>query len=338
MMDRGTAHGTKQEAAQRIVAPVVAGLLLLVTLLALIGTAIRDPKPHDIAVGLVGPPPATAQISGAFAQNAPGTFDFTTYASEADARTALDNRDVDGALILGSGAPKLIVAGAAGDTSAGVMTAAFTNVFKAQGAALQIETVHPFAQGDAHGLILFFVVVAVIISTLIAQVVLFTLAASAGAAPRIGVALVYAVVSGLTAMGLATWIAGDFGGDFWTATGLVMLASAAVGLAVAGFARIFGRPGIALAVIVVILLDLVSSGGPGGSQILPDFYRALSPWMPAPQLFSALRGALYFNDAGIATPAIVLSAWAAGGLVLIGLGGLVTRRRTVAAPQTAPAH
>src|SRR5581483_11579485 len=162
----------------------------------------------------------------------------------------------------------------AGDTSVGVMTAAFTNVFKAQGATLQVETVHPFAAGDAHGLILFFVIVAVIISTLIAQVVLFTLAASAGAAPRIGVAVVYAVLSGLTAMGLATWIAGDFGGDFWTATGLVMLASAAVGLAVAGFARLFGRAGIALAVLVVVLLDLVSSGSPGGSQILPEFYRA----------------------------------------------------------------
>src|SRR5581483_1535848 len=322
MVNGRTSHGGRQEAAQRIVAPVAAGLLLLVTLLALIGTAIRDPKPHDIAVGLVGPAQATSQISGAFAQNAPGVFDFTTYSSEADARTAIDNRDVDGALVIGGGGPKLIVAGAAGDTSVGVMTAAFTNVFKAQGATLQVETVHPFAAGDAHGLILFFVIVAVIISTLIAQVVLFTLAASAGAAPRIGVAVVYAVLSGLTAMGLATWIAGDFGGDFWTATGLVMLASAAVGLAVAGFARLFGRAGIALAVLVVVLLDLVSSGGPGGSQILPEFYRALAPWMPAPQLFSALRGALYFNDAGIATPTAVLAAWTAGGLVLVGLGGL----------------
>jgi hypothetical protein len=338
MVDGSVTHGGMQQAARRIVASVVAGLLLLVTLLALIGTAIRDPKPHDIAVGLVGPAGATAQISSALAQNAPGTFDFTTYTSEADARAAIDRREVDGALVLGAGAPKLIAAGAAGDASVGVMTAAFGNAFKAQGAELQIETVRPFAQGDAHGLILFFVIVAVIIATLIAQVALYTLAGPAGAAARIGVAVVFAVLSGLTAMGVATWIAGDFGGDFWTATGLVMLASAAVGLAVGGFAQLFGRAGIALAVLVVVLLDLVSSGGPGGSQLLPDFYRSLAPWMPAPQLFSALRGALYFNDAGIATPAIVLAAWAAAGLVLIGLGGLVTRRRTVAAPQAAAAH
>ena len=326
MGDTKTAHG-RREAAAGIVAPVVAGLLLLVTLLGLIGTAIRDPKPHDIAVGLVGPAPATAQVSGAFAQNAPGTFAFTTYSSEADARAAIDSRDIDGALLVGPGAPKLIVAGAAGDTSVGVMTAAFTAVFQQQGAQLQVETVHPYASGDAHGLILFFVVVAVIISTLVSQVALYTLAAHAGAGQRIAVSALFAVLAGLTAMGVAEWISGGFGGDVWTATGIVMLASAAAGTVVSGFARLLGRPGIALAVLVVVLLDLVSSGGPGGSQILPDFYRSLSPWMAAPQLFSALRGALYFNDAALTYPLIVLSAWLVAGLVLIGAGGLVTRRR-----------
>jgi len=331
-------HANRRETAQALVAPVVAGLLLLVTLLVLIGTAIRDPKPHDIAVGIVGPAPAVAQITAAFATNAPGTFDFTTYSSEQDATSAIDSRAVDGALLLGQ-PPRLIVAGAAGDTSAGVMTAAFTQVFARQGATLQVETVHPYASGDAHGLILFFVIVAVIISTLVAQVVLFTLAGRAGAPARVGVATLFAVLSGLTAMGTASWIAGGFGGDFWTATAMVMLASAAVGMVVAGFARLMGRAGIALSVLVVVLLDLVSSGGPGGSQILPDFYRALAPWMPAPQLFGALRGALYFNDAGLTNPLIVLAAWLAAGLLLIGLGEMVAARRPSAAqPIAAQAH
>src|SRR5436190_14241907 len=149
-----------RESPAALVAPIVGGLLLLVTLLGLVGTAVNDPKPHDIAVGLVGPPPATQQISGALATNAPGTFQFTTYNSEADARSAIDSRAVDGALILGADAPKLIVAGATGDPAVGVMTAVFTNVFKGQGVTLQVETVHPFAAGDAHGLLLFFVVVA----------------------------------------------------------------------------------------------------------------------------------------------------------------------------------
>jgi hypothetical protein len=329
--------GNPREAAQRFVAPLVAGLLLLVTLLGLIGTAIRDPKPHDIPVGLVGPAQGAGQIQTAFASKAPGTFAFTVFDSESDARAAIDSRAIDGALILGQ-QPRLLVAGAAGDTSTGVMTAAFTNVFAAQGATIQVETVHPFAQGDAHGLILFFVVVAVVISTLVAQAVLYTLAGSAGGAFRIAVVTAFAALSAITAMGTASWIAGDFGGDFWTATAVLALASAAVGMVVTGLTRIMGRLGLALAVLVVVLLDLVSSGGPGGSQILPDFYRGLSPWMPAPQLFSALRGALYFDDAGLSMPLIVLSAWLLAGLVLVGLGGLVAARRPAAVPQVAPAH
>src|SRR5258707_9953309 len=117
---------------ERLLPPIVGGLLLMFALIGFIGTAIRDPKPHDIAVGLVGPAPAVQQISTAFGSNAPGAFQFTTYGSEADATAALDSRAVDGVLILG-GQPRLIVSGAAGDAATGVITAALTNVFKPQG-------------------------------------------------------------------------------------------------------------------------------------------------------------------------------------------------------------
>src|SRR5947207_7295756 len=89
--------------AETYVQPMVAGLIALVTLIGLIGPAIKSPSPHDIPVGLVGPAPVTQQIASAFATNAPGAFQFTTYGSEDDARAAIDARNVDGILILGSG-------------------------------------------------------------------------------------------------------------------------------------------------------------------------------------------------------------------------------------------
>src|SRR5882672_111504 len=321
----GARSGSRQR-LEKIVPPVIGGLLLLIALLGLIGTAIRDPRPHDIPVGLVGPAAAVQQISTAFGTNAPGAFQFTTYGSEADARAALDSRAVDGVLVLGS-APRLIVAGAAGDAATGVITAAFTNVFKPQGVTLAVEVVHPFAAGDAHGLILFFVVVAVIVASLVTQALLFGIAPGAGFGTQLTVAVLFAVLAGLTAMGTAAWIADDYASGFWTAVGLVMLAALAVGTAVAGCARLLGPPGLGLAALVVVLLNLVSSGGPVGSQLLPDFYRALAPWMPAGQLYSALRGALYFDGASLGAPLLVLSGWVAGGLVLMWLGELVTTRR-----------
>src|ERR1700704_4564744 len=323
------ASGTHSSARQRmgvLLPPGIGGLLLLIALLGLIGTAIRDPKPHEIPVGLVGAAPAVQQISSAFGTNAPGAFQFTTYGSEAEATAALDSRTVDGVLVLG-GRPRLIVAGAVGDAATGVMTAAFTNVFKPQGGTLAVEVVHPFAAGDAHGLILFFVVVAVSVASLVTQALLIGIAPDAGFGTRLTVAVAFAVLAGLTAMGTAAWIAGDYGSGFWTATGFVMLAALAVGTAVAGCARLLGPPGLGLAALVVVLLGLVSSGGPVGSQLLPDFYRSLAPWMPAGQLYSALRGALYFDGAGLTSPLLVLSGWIAGGLLLMWVAELVPSRR-----------
>jgi len=299
--------------------PLVGGLFVLVALIGLIGSAIQNPKPHDIPVGLVGPPPAVQQIESSFATAAPGAFQFTSYASEQDARAALDARTVDGVVVLGA-SPKIIVAGAAGDAATGIITAAFTNAFKAQGATVTVETVHPFAGGDAHGLVLFFVVVAALIATLVAQVLLVTTAKDASLGSRLAFIVVFAALVGLAGMGTAAWIVGGYGDGFWAAAGLVALASAAVGAVIAGFARLAGPAGIGLSALVVVLLDLVSSGGPAGSQLLPDFYRWLAPWMPAGQLFDAMRGALYFDGAAVATPIAVLTGWLVAGLALMWLG------------------
>ena len=311
--------------------PLVVGLLIVIVLIGLIGTAIKNPQPHDIPVGLVGPAPAVQQISSSFATAAPGAFDFTTFASENDARAALDTRTIDGVLILGSASPHLIIAGAAGDGVTGVITAAFTNVFKAQGATLTVETVHPFASGDAHGLILFFVVVATLISTLASQAVLFATGRNLRIGAKLSLIFVYGALVGMTAMGMAAWIAGGYGDGFWAAAGLDALASIAIGAVVAGLVRLLGAPGIGLAALLMVL-SLVSSGGPVGSQLLPDFYRALAPWTTAGQLYGALRDALFFDGAALATPIAVLGGWLVVGLLLTVIGELATRSRKAAVP------
>lgn len=300
--------------------PIVGGLLLMFALIGFIGTAIKDPHPHDIPVGMVGPAAAVQQISSAFGTNAPGAFQFTTYSSEAEGISALDSRAVDGVLIVGASSPRLVVAAAEGDASIGVITAAFTDAFKAQNATLAIETVHPFASGDAHGLILFFVVVATLVCALVVQALMLARAPGASFVERLGVVVGFAVLAGLVGMGTAAWIAGGYGDGFWLAAAFVGLAAAAVGAVVAGLVRLIGPAGLGLAGLGVVLLGLVTSGGPVGSLLLPDFYRALAPWMPAGPLYSALRGALYFDGAGTAGPAAVLAAWLVAGLVLMWAG------------------
>ena len=311
-----------------LAAPLVAGVVVLVTLLGLIGTAIRDPHPHDIPVGLVGPPPAVQQISGGLSSKSPGTFRFTTYSDEAAARAALDSGDVDGVLVIGGGGPHLIVLGAAGDAVTGVITAVFTSVFAAQGAQLTVEVVHPFGSGDPHGLILFFLALAGNISTFVVQVLLYFRARSAGLATWLGVTTAWAVLAGLTGTAMAAWIVGGYGfADAAAMAGLVALAALAGGSVIGGLARLIGAPGLGLGGLVLVLLNLISSGGPAGPYFLPDGYRALSPWMPAGQLLDALRRALYLDGNGVAGPVLVLTAWFVAGVVLTLLGTAFRRRR-----------
>jgi hypothetical protein len=315
------------------VAPVVAGLVALVTLVGLIGPAIKSPTPHDIPIGIVAAP--GGQSTSQFAFPANGPFAVTTYDSEHAARDAIDSRDIDGALVLGPGGPHLIVAGAEGDGVTGVIAGAFTAMFAKQGQSLTVETVHPFASGDPHGLILFFAVLAMLIGTLVSQAIL-GLRRGTGLAGRVTVVVVFALLAGPLAMGMATLIAGDYGSGVWAAAALMSLGSAAVGAVVAGAAYMLGRPGVALAALIAVLLDLVCSGGPIGSQLLPDAYRWLAPAMPAGQLYSAIRGALYFDGSGTTTPVMVLLAWFVAGLVLLVLGDLAARRSAHAG--LVPAH
>src|ERR1700682_1622692 len=105
-IDAGHGRGVGRQGGARarlemFLPPIVGGLVLLVALVGLIGTAIRDPHPHDIPVGLVGPAPVLQQMSAGFATAAPGAFRFTSYGSEGDARSALGSRAGGGALCLG---------------------------------------------------------------------------------------------------------------------------------------------------------------------------------------------------------------------------------------------
>lgn len=330
--------GARRQRVTRRVAflgPVGVGLVVLFTLIALIGFALRSPQPHGIPVGVVGPPAAVAQLSAGFAAKAPGALQLTPYATEAAARAAVDGRSVDAALVLGPGSARLIVAGAAGPAISGAITEIVGAAFQAQGTAVAVETVHPFPAGDPQGLILFFTILALLIASVVAGSVVGLLDRLRWDARLLMVAG-YGLGAGLVGMGTAAWVAGGYGTGFWSAAALVALAGAGVAAAAAASTRLLGRAGVALAALVLVLLDLISSGGPLGTVMLPGFYRWLAPGMPAAQLFSAVRGALFFGGAGVGGPAVVLIAWLAGGLAVAGLAELVRSPRPQPAPHAAP--
>ena len=317
---------------ERLVRPAVAGSLLLVVLLATLGSAIREPRPHDIPVGLSAPPPMVEQLASGFAQNAPGAFRFTTYASEADALAALDRRDVVVALVAGQAAPRLIVAAGAGEAAVGAASGALTSAFAAQGTQLTVETVHALPAGDPHGIVLFFLILATLIGS-VAAGALAVLPARGSWTTPIGTVVVFAACAGLLGVGTAAWLANGLGDGIWLAMLVVGLLSLAVGCVIVACGRIAGAPGVGLGAFVVVLLGIVSSGGPLGSAFLPDAYRALAPWLPVGPAYDGLRGALAFGGEGVTRAAAILSAWAVAGIVVAAAHAWIgaARRQTAVA-------
>ena len=89
----------------------VVGVLLVVQAILVAAFVVpgHKPEPHGIDLGRVG---SSAAVSAVEAQN-PGAFDVHTYSSEADARRAIEHRDVYGAVVTDGGRSRLLVASAA---------------------------------------------------------------------------------------------------------------------------------------------------------------------------------------------------------------------------------
>jgi hypothetical protein len=314
--------------------PIVVGLVLLVTLMAILGLGIRDPRPHAIAVGISAPPAVAQQVAAGFEQAAPGAFTFTSYTTEAEARAAVDDRTVVASLVVDQAGARLVVAGAAGDAISGGITTALAHAFHVQGQDLQVETVHPFQAGDPHGIVLFFLVLTTIVAAAICGALTAMTAEGRSWTTSVAALGTYAVLAGVVGGVSAALLADGYGDHLVAVMALAALLSLAVASFVAAAGRLLGPAGVALAALVTVPIGLISSGGPLGSEFLPDAYRAVAPWLPVEPAYSALRGALYFDGSGVGGPVVVLSVWAAVGIVGIALTNLRGASRT----RTALAH
>jgi hypothetical protein len=314
--------------------PIVVGLVLLVTLMAILGLGIRDPRPHAIAVGISAPPAVAQQVAAGFEQAAPRALTFTSYTTEAEARAAVDDRMVVASLVVDQAGARLVVAGAAGDAISGGVTTALASAFHAQGQDLQVETVHPFQAGDPHGIVLFFLVLTTIVAAAICGALTAMTAVGRSWTTSVATLGSYAVLAGIVGGVSAALLADGYGDRLVAVMALAALLSLAVASFVAAAGRLFGPAGVALAALVTVPIGLISSGGPLGSEFLPDAYRAVAPWLPVEPAYSALRGALYFDGSGVGGPVVVLSVWTAVGIVGIALANLRGASRT----RTALAH
>lgn len=307
------------------VAGIVVGLLvaLAIIFIAFALPAARS-KPHDIPIGVAGPPAAATQLSVQLGQNAPDAFAVTGYGDEDALRTAIGNRDVYGGFVMGADGPTLLLASGGSPIVAQLLTQIGGAMAQHTGAPLRTEDLAPLPSADPRG------------SGLAASAFPLTMA---GLVPVYVLVLVFkrevwlrfaatVVFSGAVALMVASilrYLFSSIDQNFWGVTGGLFLGALAMSLSVLGLGSIFGKAGLAIGAIIAMLLGNPLSGLSSAPEMLPRGWGAFGQFLPQGANATLLRSTAYFDGAGAGSAIIVLSCWALAGAVMIVVAGL--RRR-----------
>src|SRR5262249_9341221 len=148
----------RYSSSARLSVVVVLVPVLVALALAAFAWPAANLAPRDLPLGLVGPAPVVAEMSRQLQRRAPNAFDLHAYASEADARAAIKNRAIYGAIVVAPTGTTLLVASAGSPLVAQLITMdlapALAGAQPGRAAAPTVVDVVPAAQHDPRGLVL----------------------------------------------------------------------------------------------------------------------------------------------------------------------------------------
>ncbi|MEO3975424.1 DUF3533 domain-containing protein [Streptomyces sp. CAU 1734] len=295
--------------------------------------AFHHPKPQEIPLAVAAPDQRSADGAVRRLAALPGDpVDPRAVRSEAAAREGIEQRDVDGALLVAGpgGTDTLLVASAAGAALSDALTEVIVAAERSEGRRVEVVDVVPDAPGDARGLSSFYLVIGWCVGGYLCAAIL---AISAGARPanthrafiRLGVLLLYSIAAGLLGTVVAGPVLDALPGSvpaLWGLGTLLVFTVGAITLALQGLAGVIG---IGLAIALVVVLGNPSAGGAYPYPLLPPFWRAIGPALPPGAGTFAARSIAYFKGNATGGPLLVLAAWAVGGAAVT-VGCAVMRR------------
>ncbi len=251
----------------------------------------------------------------------PGSpLDPRTVPDEAAARRQIEDRDVDGALVVDpeGTTDTLLVATGGGTSLATALERLFTEVERDQGRTLRVEDVAPASAQDANGLSSFYVVVGWCVGGYLCASILAISAGARASTPRravirLGAMAVVAVLGGLGGALIVGPALDALPGGFAGLWGLGALIIFAVGAATLALQAVLGVLGIGVAILLVVILGNPSAGGALPAPLLPPFWAAIGPALPPGAGTWAARSIVYFRGNAVTGPLLVLSAWAVAG-------------------------
>ncbi|MEU7581239.1 ABC transporter permease [Streptomyces sp. NPDC041068] len=328
--------GAPPQGPRMVMVAVMVPLLVTLALWAFAWPAART-APRDLPLGVAGPTAAAGSMARQL-ERREGAFEIHRYADEAEARAAIEDRTVYGAVVVAPQGPKLLTATAASPVVAQLLRQA-VHEQGPESDPVPVVDVVPAPAADPRGSALGSSVLPLAIAG-VAAGALVTVRGLRGVR-AVATLIVTAALVGTVAAALThSWL-GVLTGNWWAEAGALSLATLAVGGTVAGLAALLGPAGIAVGALLMVLLGNPFSGVTSAPRLLPEPVGFIGQLLPPGAGGSLLRSVSFFDGAAAAGPALTLGAWAALGLTAVLLGTLRGRRTPVTPdpadrPQAAP--
>jgi hypothetical protein len=312
-------HRHPSPLAALVIVPVVVAIVL--TLFAWPSARL---EPRDLPVGVAGPAAAVGKLEQQLAAD-PDAFDVHRYANEAEAREAIEDREVYGAFVATPAGPKVL-----SSTAASPAVAQLLGHAAAETGATSEDVV-----AAEHGAALPSSVLPLVIAGLLAGIAASLLASSAlGLA---GLLLGMSALVGLAAAGIVQSWLDVIEGAWIVNAGVLGLTVLAIGSTVAGLYALFGGAGIGVAAALMVFVGNPFSGAGSAPELLPEPAGGIGQLLPPGAGANLLRSTGFFDGAAAGAPMTVLLAWALGGLALLALATARSGRPSAAAARVGAA-
>jgi hypothetical protein len=273
--------------------------------------AFHAPDPHRLPVAVVGSSQTLSQVERGLDKGLPGGFSVRGYATEAEARHALAERQVYAAYVVTGKASTLLYAGANGTGVTATVTGAFGAVAKAGGQHLTARDTVPSAAGDSRGLSVFYAAFGVVLAGFLYGTMTYQLAPMLEYRLRMISLGTFGVLGGLVVALVAGRGFDALPGSFLGVAGVIALMATAASGATMVLLRMFGPAGVSMATITLLILGNASGGGILPAAYLPGWLHPLHAILPVGVGIRAIQGLSYFDSDGVELGVTILGVWTA---------------------------
>lgn len=304
---------------------VIVGLAAAVALMLIaFATPAAKSGAHDLPIAVSGPDQAVDQLENALNAKNPGTLELTRAADPAAVTDAIQDRSAVGGIVLGADGTQIQTAAAAGAPYAALLKSLGAALAE-QGQQVSYRDVAPLTSDDPAGAGLSAIGLPLAFGGMISALALSRLIRRRSM--RAIASISFAVLGGLAATSVLTFVTGTFDQHFWLIAGAVALGIAAVSLTVLGLESVLGYAGFGIGALLMMFLANPLSGIGTGWHWLPQPWGVIGQLLPLGAAGELVRSAAFFEGT-TSRPIIVLVCWIALGLLLLTVAGLRARRST----------